>query len=1214
MPQKKIRIITDPIEDEDGTIYECDSILEFLQTYFSTWPETARIYSGNEIKLENDITPTVGDEFGIDKIEDEQYITVVVYPSGGVVLFVVSLVVSVALAYLLRPEIPDLQLPGQTTDSPNNSLGNRENRPRAKQRIPDIFGQVRAYPDLISVPYKRYVDFEEIEYTQFCLGRGYYAIDESTIVEGDTYVGDMPGYSLEVYYPYTDFANSTPQIQIGESISEQPYFARNVKSVNNQPLFIPSESIITYTQNGRVNSFKIYDANHTTFKIRTVEMDGSTEIGVGDKIGDDLGDFANINLNGNTIASGSRDVTFSMNVILQDSSQQLQILFMDPEDYSRFRIGDTIYLAQDGSSASWDINDTPSPGPSNGVYFWDDPLGGSNRFFQFGSTATIDGSGTVWTFTPPVGYTITNVTPDGLAIDTSTHPDGPSVWVKYSSGESGFPRDSSDQPIIIPLNNVSVRVTGGSVDLDLSGKYKVESKIDNYTVELSWDRTLPAAPASSDSLILEQVSNLPYYANNIDSTASFSSGGDAITVNLGSVKFSTDTSKLLVNLVAPSGLYRNKNGDKSVILLRVNIILENSVSGDVSTYQHEIRGSIDYTNNVKWSLEQEPVEAGVYLLRVEVDQTSVEETPDNTVDYRDLRVDSAYILDTVKTGTYGNSTTIYTKIKAGPSTIGSKSRLLSMKAQRRLVTDWSDEQGSLLDSIRGDHIINAIAIDPKIGRRSQSQVDTTDMANVMTEIENYFSDNTMYNFGYTFDKFDTSAEEMIATVAEAIFCSYYRLNTKITLQFDRTLQIDSNGISDAAMLFGGHNIIPNTEVHSFSLGVDNDNDGLTIQYINNENRDAEEDYTITNNPSGEADNPQVIKIPGVRHWRQAYVHAHRLWNRKRLVHERVEFEGASCSYLLKRKDFIHMSVAGVAVNDENFNAHKLDGIIKESKTVTKLNDSNLTNWTDTQNVTITDQGGGVYRIAFDTDSGLAYARWQFVVTGGERYYARVRMRLVAGSVDSSLWNYLGLWAFMSGTLDRFQLEDLTADWQEVDLFILPDSVDDEGEILFRGDYNTTPFTIEVEKLQVEQSESPNAFVDKTGSDVSEKQLIIHPQVPEGIGVLYIQAANADVQRLDGVYVNFGDDSTFRTDDVVQDVNLDDNAAIPASFVVDTIGSDYEGLETYRVLEVDSDNAIVFKIKAEEYVEGIYGNDFDDPGEGPTAEGGIPGGGSVPLPG
>ena len=46
----------------------------------------------------------------------------------------------------------------------------------------------------------------------------------------------------------------------------------------------------------------------------------------------------------------------------------------------------------------------------------------------------------------------------------------------------------------------------------------------------------------------------------------------------------------------------------------------------------------------------------------------------------------------------------------------------------------------------------------------------------------------------------------------------------------------------------------------------------------------------------------------------------------------------------------------------------------------------------------------------------------------------------------------------------------------------------------------------------------------------------------------------------------------------------------------------------------SDNAIVFKIKAEEYVADVYSNDGDDPGEGPSAEGGIPGGGSVPLPG
>jgi hypothetical protein len=1215
MSLKKIRIITDPIENKEGILYEADNILDFLKSYFGTWPETARIYSGNEVALENDITPTLGDEYAIDKIEEECIVTVVIYPAGGVALFVVSLVVSVALAYLLRPEIPDLQVPGQTTDSPNNSLGNRENKPRAKQRIPDIFGLVRAYPDLISVPYKRYVNFEEIEYTQFCLGRGYYLIDENTIVEGDTPINQIPGYALQVYYPYTDFANATPQIQIGDTITEQPYFARQVRSIKNQPLFLPSESIITIDGGNYLLSFKIYGVSHNTFRVRTTSMEGTNEIGVGEKIGSDIGDYCNIDLGGNTVSSGSRDATFSMNVILQDSSATHQILFQDEEDYSRFRVGDTIYLAQGGSVGNWNINDPPGVGQGSGVHFWDDPLGSSNRFFQWGSDATLDGTNTNWTFTPPIGYTITAITPQGLTIDTTTHPQGSSVWAVYSSGAYGFPRDASGNAVPLSLNNVTVRVTGAAINLDLSGTYNVINKIDNYTLELGWNTDIPQSPASNDSLLLDQVSNLPYYANQIYSEANFVSGGDPIAVDLGNVKFSTDTSKLLLNLVAPSGLYRNKNGDKSAITLTINVLLEDINTSAVSTYQHQITGSVDYTNNIKWSIEQEPVAAGEYNLKIKIDPDSISETPDNTVDYRDLRVDSGYILDTVKTGTYGNTTTIYTKITAGPTSVGSKSRLLSMKAQRRLVTDWSDEQGSLQDSIRGDHIINAMAIDPKIGRMQTSEVDTSDMASVMSEIQTYFSDSTMYNFGYTFDKYDTSSEEMISSVAEAIFCTAYRLNTKLTLHFERTLyQNGTTGVSDAALLFGSHNTIPNTEVHSFTLGVDNDNDGLTIQYINNENKDSEEDYTITDNPSGEANNPQVIKMPGVRHWRQAYVHAHRKWNRKRLVHEHVEFEGSNASYILKRNDFIHMAVPGVSVSDPDYKRRTLDGRVLSSETVTRLNDADLTAWTSFENVTITDQGSGVYRIDFDTATGLAWLRWQFLMNGAERYCSRLRARLVAGSVDQSLWNYIGLWAFPSGRLDRFQMEDLTSSWQEIDLFILGESIDDEGEILFRGDANTTPFSIEVELVQVEESSYPNKFITGSGANVSEYQMRLSPNVPEGTGSLFVQASNGDTQELTGTFTDFESDSVFVPNETVEALNLDDNAAMPASFVVNEIGTSFEGLETYRVLEIDSDNAIVFKIKAEEYVAEVYSNDNDDPGEGPNAEGGIPGGGAVPLPG
>ncbi len=107
---------------------------------------------------------------------------------------------SVASFVLIRPPSLNNQTEGSNRkQSPNNSLDVQTNLARRLQRIPDIFGKVRSYPDLIAESTFRYVDQVKVITEVFCIGRGYY--DISDFKSGETPIADIEGAALELFDP-----------------------------------------------------------------------------------------------------------------------------------------------------------------------------------------------------------------------------------------------------------------------------------------------------------------------------------------------------------------------------------------------------------------------------------------------------------------------------------------------------------------------------------------------------------------------------------------------------------------------------------------------------------------------------------------------------------------------------------------------------------------------------------------------------------------------------------------------------------------------------------------------------------------------------------------------------------------------------------------------------------------------------------------------------
>lgn len=221
------------------TYQDVGDVRNFLIKKFDgKWPENAKIYL-NHVANNADITPH--DPAGVERLgKVTGNFFIVVYPEGlELILIIVAIAiaaVAVGLSFLLRPSA-NVKNPQQS--SANNHLSDRQNTARPNERIPDIYGQLWATPDLIAVPYRVFIGNQEVEYCYMCLGRGDYWIDR--IREDVTNCEEIDGYSVEVYKPNTSPNSGDPPMQsIGDPIKTRVVNLQVFGAVNGQILSPPN--------------------------------------------------------------------------------------------------------------------------------------------------------------------------------------------------------------------------------------------------------------------------------------------------------------------------------------------------------------------------------------------------------------------------------------------------------------------------------------------------------------------------------------------------------------------------------------------------------------------------------------------------------------------------------------------------------------------------------------------------------------------------------------------------------------------------------------------------------------------------------------------------------------------------------------------------------------------------------------------------------------
>ena len=240
----RLRILKNPLDGGDEILrVRTDDVLKIFKEVKKKHPQ-ARIYI-TPACAQNDVTPTNKvDEASLQVMSKTHDFDIACQAGDPMTVAIVSLVISLALTVYTLLTMPDPQDAEQ--GSSNNNLANSQNKVRLNARIPDIYGTVKAVPDLIAPGINIYESNKQVEEQLMCLGRGYYGI--SDIRDGDTPFDSIEGASISIYDPGVNIVSGVPQTQIGSDFNYAPLIAKPSKSVNDQLLAVPNELSISNDQ------------------------------------------------------------------------------------------------------------------------------------------------------------------------------------------------------------------------------------------------------------------------------------------------------------------------------------------------------------------------------------------------------------------------------------------------------------------------------------------------------------------------------------------------------------------------------------------------------------------------------------------------------------------------------------------------------------------------------------------------------------------------------------------------------------------------------------------------------------------------------------------------------------------------------------------------------------------------------------------------------
>lgn len=338
--------------------------------------------------------------------------------------------------------------------------------------------------------------------------------------------------------------------------------------------------------------------------------------------------------------------------------------------------------------------------------------------------------------------------------------------------------------------------------------------------------------------------------------------------------------RIVANIAAANGMYKD-NGSK----LRASVTVElqyQLLDGNGTPYGpvYSKRGTIsgrssDYTGVTIYADLPSASNVRVRARRVTNLDLSFEGTVVDEVSYINLY---GQIRDT--TPNYGNRTTVHSARKQTPRAAEVKQPQLRM-----VVTEMTYKYlgNGVFDSVRTPNTqavqsLIRLARDPDVGALNLTTANMDKLLAVQSEIESYFGNAEAGQFCYTFDDYKTTMQDIVTTIAEAIFCTPYRRGADILLDFERPR-------IGPEMVFTHRSKTTTAEKWTRTFNDAQVYDSLKFSYIDPDTN-VKETISI---PAEGGVNTETYDSKGIRNYRQAYWAAYRRYQKNLLKKVTVSF-------------------------------------------------------------------------------------------------------------------------------------------------------------------------------------------------------------------------------------------------------------------------------------------------------------------------------------
>lgn len=339
--------------------------------------------------------------------------------------------------------------------------------------------------------------------------------------------------------------------------------------------------------------------------------------------------------------------------------------------------------------------------------------------------------------------------------------------------------------------------------------------------------------------------------------------------------------RIVVNIGAEQGMYKD-NGNRKMtasVTTEVQYQLLNDAGtpyGPIYTAQGTITARSADENGVSIYADlPSPSAVRVRCRRVTDKDFAFQGQVVDEIKYNNLY---GQIRDT--TPHYGDMTTVHTARKQTARATSIKSPQLKMVVTERLYKYLGNGifDTQLSNNTQAVQSLIRLLRDPIVGNLNLTATNMDRLIAVQKEVEEYFQDPVAGQFCYTFDAYDSTMQDLISIISDAIFCRAYREGSSVLLDLDRPRQ-------GPEMVFTHRSKTPDGEKWTRQFNDRSSFDSIKFGYIDPVTN-VKETITI---PEDGGVKTETYDSKGIRNYQQAFWAAYRRYQRNSLNRVAVEF-------------------------------------------------------------------------------------------------------------------------------------------------------------------------------------------------------------------------------------------------------------------------------------------------------------------------------------